>query len=434
MKKRISFKHLAVVVFILLTLVMVPAVYAFDWREGNEIVIGAAEIIDDDLYVAADTFILEGTVDGDLIVIGQKIIISGTVTGDLYAAGQHVIIAGSINDDARITGAVLEIKPQAVIGDDLLAAGYSLDAQADSQIEGTVAFGGKQALLAGSIAEDVFVGSYGLAITGEIDGNVTAEVASQEEELPVDPFSFMSDMPAVPTVAAGLNLDDAAKIGGELEYTTSENIKSPETDGEDGSDRPDRPSRNSAQRFRRPARSSWLARGVRRLVALVLIGLLVISFVPAWVTHPSEKLNVKPWQNLGWGVAVYLCFPIIFAIVSGALLALAGILGVITLGNLSIAVLLLGACAGLATLVIYSLTVFYLTKMMVGYFVGQAVLKQLKAEWCENHTIVLITGLSIIGILISIPVLGGVLRLAITIFGLGTLFVLLREKLFKKAE
>src|SRR5215207_693378 len=80
--------------FLLLTFTR-PA-SAFDGRSGENIVIASDEVIDDDLYVTARTFVLDGTVNGDLIAAGQTITINGTVEGDLMAAGQTIVVNGSV--------------------------------------------------------------------------------------------------------------------------------------------------------------------------------------------------------------------------------------------------------------------------------------------------------------------------------------------------
>ena len=91
----------------LLSLALVTPALAFEGRDGDKVVIAADEVIDDDLYVGANEFILDGTVTGDLIVGGTIITINGTVEGDLWAAGQVIIVNGTVKDDARIAGAGL---------------------------------------------------------------------------------------------------------------------------------------------------------------------------------------------------------------------------------------------------------------------------------------------------------------------------------------
>src|SRR3972149_6919761 len=121
-------KLISVFTILALTLLSIAVpVNAFDGRGGDLVIIGADEVIEDDLYVGANEFVLDGTVRGDLIVGGSSITINGTVEGDLWAAGQIVIINGEVMDDARIAGAGLQVGSGAVIGDHLIAAGASLE-------------------------------------------------------------------------------------------------------------------------------------------------------------------------------------------------------------------------------------------------------------------------------------------------------------------
>ncbi|NOH03260.1 MAG: hypothetical protein HND47_15515 [Chloroflexi bacterium] len=103
-------KYLAVFsIFALLALTIATPALAFEGREGDVVVIEADEVIDDDLYVSANEFTLEGTVKGDLFVAGNVITINGTVEGDLFAGGNSVIINGTVMDDVRIGGAALKL-------------------------------------------------------------------------------------------------------------------------------------------------------------------------------------------------------------------------------------------------------------------------------------------------------------------------------------
>src|SRR5574338_339728 len=83
-----SYRLFAALALLALLLSFATPAYAFDGRTGDNMVIQAGEVIDDDLYVGAQTFTLEGTVNGDLIVGAQTVIINGTVNGDLIAGAQ----------------------------------------------------------------------------------------------------------------------------------------------------------------------------------------------------------------------------------------------------------------------------------------------------------------------------------------------------------
>src|ERR671917_1679185 len=101
MVSRLVFLLLMGFLVVLAVLLLVSPVWAVESRSGNEVVIGADEVIEDDLYVTANEVLVEGTVEGDLIALGSSIAVDGTVAGDLIGAGQSVEIGGTVQDDAR---------------------------------------------------------------------------------------------------------------------------------------------------------------------------------------------------------------------------------------------------------------------------------------------------------------------------------------------
>jgi len=180
-----SGRRLLVVVGVVLLagLVAVSPVWAVEGRGGDQVVVGPDEVIDDDLYVAGGTVTIDGTVKGDVVAVGGQITINGTVEGDLIAAGQAVVIEGTVGDDARIAGQVLMLGANARVADDLIAAGLSLQYKAGSTAGGDLLFAGAQALLAGSVGEDVTGGMGSLELRGTVGGNVDVEVEGDEGAL-----------------------------------------------------------------------------------------------------------------------------------------------------------------------------------------------------------------------------------------------------------
>ena len=124
--------HIAVIVGVSVSVLAVVAagspLGAADFRGGDEVVVAADEVIDDDLYAAGETIRIEGTVRGDVIAAGQQVVISGTVEGDLMACGQAVVVTGRVGDDIRMAGMALQLGDGATVSDDVIAAGFSLEA------------------------------------------------------------------------------------------------------------------------------------------------------------------------------------------------------------------------------------------------------------------------------------------------------------------
>src|SRR5919108_4727578 len=141
----------------LLVLIFTTPASAFDGRSGENIVIQSDEVVNDDLYVTAGTFVLDGTVNGDLIAMGQTLTINGQVDGDVMAAGQTILVNGTVTGAIRMAGSVLLLDEQAHIGGDIIAAGYSLESWGGSVIGQDLVFTGAQILLAGDVARNVQV-------------------------------------------------------------------------------------------------------------------------------------------------------------------------------------------------------------------------------------------------------------------------------------
>lgn len=429
MRRKLTLNRVAFLgALILMLVVFVPTSLALGLRGGERVVIEADEVIDDDYYVVADEFILNGVVKGDLFVGGRKITINGTVEGDLWAVGQWVRINGVVGDDARIGGAVLELGSRAEVVDDLMVAGYSYEAESGSIVGGTFVFAGAQALLAGDIGEDVYVASNGLEIRGRIGGNVKAEVGYAQDVSLLGTSEYWPEMPPVPQVRGGLTLHEDAEIGGSLEYKTVEAITVP-GDVVKGTERfiPDMRERVSEGDFGRALTTYWFWRQTRRFLALVIVALLLAWLAPKWITIPAGKLKVEPGPSLGWGALIWFCFPIALLIVIILIGLVAALLGVVTLGELSGWFVLLSAAALLALIAVYGSVSALLAKILVAYWIGTAILSSTKLADMPKRIWSILLGLAILSVVMAIPCLGTLVGIVVSMFGLGALLLLARE-------
>jgi cytoskeletal protein CcmA (bactofilin family) len=405
-------------------LALTSTALAYDGRGGERVVIAANEVIEDDLYVSASTFVLQGTVKGDVFAVGQTITIDGTVEGDLVAAGQTVTVNGTVSDDARLAGAAVTLGKGAQIGDDAFAFGSSLEAQSGSAVDGSLLFVGYQALLSGIVSGNATVNGNALEVRGQIGGDIKAEVGSTEQGPSVNPMQFVPNMPAVPSVSGGLTVGEGAQIGGDLRYKAPQEADMPSgTVG--GQVRYERlvdetePSRRTpVQRF-----GQWFLRNLRRFLALVVVALLLAWLAPAWIVRPAGRLLTDPWPSLGFGAATLFGFPVAMLVFSTVIVLLAILLGLVTLGNLSASVVWLGIATVVALSVAFGLLVAYVAKIVVAYWGGHVVLKSVNPKWAENRFWSVLLGVVLVAILLSIPFVGWLIGLAITLFGLGTLWL-----------
>jgi len=293
--------------------------------------------------------------------------------------------------------------------------------------------GGYQGLFSGDMAENMWLAGNRVRIEGTVDGNVTADVADPTDGPDFNPGTFNPEMPVVPAIPAGLTLGSEALVDGDLTYTTnrelgfaSERIRGivehrlPAVEEEVTARVKDTPVQLAA---------AWMFDNIRRLVSFIVVGLLLAWLLPVYVVQPADQLQTKPWPSLGWGLVIFLIVPFVVFIVIGIVIAVAVLMGALTLGSLLGAVLSVGGAAVIAAISVYALVLSFATKSVVAYLGGRAILNRLQPEWAQNVIWPLLLGLVILAILFAVPIFGGITEFVVMIFGLGAIFLLLRERL-----
>jgi cytoskeletal protein CcmA (bactofilin family) len=416
----------------LLALAFATPAKAFDGRSGDNVEIKADEVIEDDVYVGANNFVLEGTVKGDLVVFGQTITINGTVEGDLIAAGQSVIINGTVTDDARIAGAELKIGKTAVIGGDVVAGGASLEAQDGSAIEGELVVGAGQTLLEGSITGDVLAGTGSLELNGEFGGDVKAEVGDpQENSMPPSMYMPQANI-QFPTVKPGFNIAEGAKIKGNLEYTQSKDVEIP-ANAVSGKVTRTLPVVDPAVQRANPTPAqkavTWTFDLFRTIVTLILFGLLLGWLAPTFMKSLVEKMQTQPAASLGWGLVAYAAFFFAILVVFVAMVAGGILFGVLTLGGMSGTIIWLGILALFAMIVGFVLVTAFLTKIIVAWLGGKLILARFSPALAEHKVWPLVIGAVLVALVIALPFVGWLFGILVMFIGLGALWIWGRERM-----
>ncbi len=416
----------------LLALAFASPARAFDGRSGDNVEIKAGETIEDDVYITANNFVLEGTIKGDLIVFGETITINGTVEGDLIAAGQSVIINGIVTDDARIAGALLQISETAAIGGDVIAAGASLEAQDGSAIEGELVVGTGQTLLEGNITGDILAGTGALELTGEFGGDVNAQVGDPEAGGPSPSMYMPQSGLNFPTVKPGFTIADGAKIKGNLEYTQSKDIKIPANvvGGKVTRTAPVvDPAKQKAQPTPAQKAMTWIFDLFRTIVTLIVFGLLLGWLAPVLMKTLMEKVQIQPAASLGWGLVAYAAFFFAILVLVVAMIAGGVLFGVLTLGGMSGTIVWVGILAIFAMVLGFVLVTAFLTKIIVAWLGGKLILARFNPALAEHKVWPLVIGVALIALIVALPYIGWLFGVIIMFIGLGALWIWGRELL-----
>ncbi len=407
-------------------------VAAFDGRGGENVLIGKGEVVNDDLYVGADTFTLDGTVNGDVLASGGTLTINGIVEGDLMAAGQTVIVNGHITGSVRMAGAVLFVGEEAKIDGDIIAAGASLETRQGSLVgQDAVVFSG-QTLLAGEIARNAKLFSGGTELRGQIGGNVETEAAEAEHDGP-SPKMWLTDSPIpVPEVSNGLTIDPKAKIGGKLTYTSAKELSIPSgvVAGEIVRLEP------VVEKTVKPTASELvmtaLLNSIRKMVSLILLGLLLGWLFPTFISLNVNQLRTAPLPSFGWGIVTIAAFFFTLTVLIIATVIGAMVFGALTLSGLSVTVVFLGLLGTFILIFGFVLAMSFVAQIIISVLAGKLILAKIKPEWADHKVWPLALGVVLLVTLTTIPVLGWLAGLVAVLMGLGALWSYGKNLLPKK--
>jgi cytoskeletal protein CcmA (bactofilin family) len=399
---------------LLSVLLFVTPGWAMDAASGKQVIIAAGQVINDDLYLAGETILLNGTVKGDAVLAAREITVNGTVEGDLIAAGQVITLNGSVGDDARLAGQALILQPKARIADDAIAAGFSLENQAGSTVGGDLSVFANQALLAGTVKQDAIAATNALELRGNVGRNMRV-IAVGDPHLVEIPFIPQPPVTLAP-VKSGFTLTDTAQIGGKVNYksTVTANIspKAKITGGIVG---------EQLEHRTAPASPVWaVIWQIQRLLALFLVGWLLLRFVPHWTQNLAQRVKSRPLANLGWGILVFVAVGIA-AIAIATVTVLLTILFAITLPSLIPTVLGLGLVANLALAVSFVAFASFVPQIVLSLLAGRWLLQKLQPNTPTQQLLALGIGLLGFVLLTAIPVLGAIVTLIAIFLSLGAL-------------
>ncbi|MGD9093235.1 MAG: polymer-forming cytoskeletal protein [Anaerolineales bacterium] len=432
-----GFSSFLLLVFILL--ISTSPASAVEFRTDDEVIIQAGEVIDDDLYVFAETITVNGTIQGDLIAFGANITLGpeGVVEGDLMSAGQSVTVDGRVEDDSRLAGASLILGNSGQVGDDLIVTGYSLETKPGSKIDGSLFFAGAQALLAGDIAEDVTVNTASLQLNGTVGGDIEAEVGAAGDVPPFSPLMFMPNMPPVPSVPGGLTIGPDANIIGDLTYTAPVESDIP-TGTVDGAVTHQIPAIEEEEAEPEPTTVertfNWLLTLLRSFLTLLVLGLLLVWLLPNFVKGAVDQLQSKPLPGLGWGLVAFFGFFLVILIFVIIVVLASLILGVITLGGLLRSTIAVGTFTTFGLVLAFLIATAYISKILVSFLGGRFILTRINPNWDDSRVWPLVVGVTIFVILAAIPYLGWVINFLVILFGLGALVLLVTQWVRRKPE
>jgi cytoskeletal protein CcmA (bactofilin family) len=425
--KHLQKSALLVFIFTLVVLLFVtfsPA--ASNNADANkQITITANQVIDDDLYLSGETLTIDGTIKGDAVLSGQTITINGAVNGDLIAAGQTITINGVVKDDVRIAGQVLSIGDKAQIADDLIAAGASLESKVGSKVGGDVSFFGAQAILAGTVNKNVLGAMNSLELRGSVGQNMRVTAVGDPNPLKL-PF-IPKPQATIPEIPEGLTILDTAKIAGKLTYQSTKDAQiNPKAQVIGGVVRKKLAYKGRHEGLNastQPQTSTGIIlQQLQRLAALLLIGWLLLRFVPNWTQTLTTTVRARPLSSLGWGLVTVISIVLLLILAPILTVLFSGLLAFV-LPNLVLPIFSIGILFTICISVGFAIFATCVPQIIISFVSGRWLMEHLRPNQVTGKTTSLVVGLLIFVAISLIPVLGGIFELVIILMGLGAIWL-----------
>lgn len=372
--------HICLFVVVLLLLLTPKIAFA---SEQNEF-LATGKVIDSDYIRAAQTIQINGDIHGDAFFAGGVVTVNGKIDGDLFVVGGKVIVNGTVGNSVRIVGGDVTINGP-VGRNALLVCGNCSISKEASVFGSLLVAGGNLEVNTPTIGRGFrFFGSR-LYLNSIV--NNEAYVVADKEFILGPQASISGDLKY--TGSRSVIKESGATVGGTIAYQKSTvNEQYPKFFGAGTI-------LNSFEKIR-PV-TDFAGFVISAVIGFILLGLFAKGFEKG-----ISAIENQPYASLGWGVIAILLVPLV------------AILFALTIVGIPLSILLL----------IVGYVVFLAAKYLMAFFIGRRILM---SKFGERRGWALVLGLFLFYLLGFIPVLGNLIKLLLTLFGLGAIILSYRH-------
>lgn len=399
-------------------------------RSADILTIDADEVIDDDLFVAANTIVINGVVMGDLVAVGSNLMVNGDIHGSILYLGQSFVMNGTVKGTVYTAGTSMTVGPDTEIGRNLLFAGYSYRSEAGSSVARDLLVAGYQATLNGQVHRNVYATLGAFELNGRVGGDVQAVVEPPDETFNPALFVGFNGQPMPPPVQPGMRVGPEAVVEGQIRYTSAREQTAAFASEPRGGVVYTAPAVTTTTTPAQPVNTTltWTLARLRELVTLFLLGALALWLMPKMFTAMGEQVQNHSLFAAAWGILVMLIG------YGGALLvtifvfaAIAG-LAALTLAGLATSFFGLALSTLGFAFTAFSMLVAYGSKLVVLFPVSKWLLEKTIPAWSNFAWVTLMLGVIVFVLLASIPWIGPLFSIVVTLIGLGSIWLGFRNR------
>jgi cytoskeletal protein CcmA (bactofilin family) len=333
-------------------------------------------VVREDLFIAGDTIIIEGSIEGDLYAAARTVIIRGSVRDSATIFAGTVSVDGSVGQG--IHAAVGELIINGMIRGNVVAAARSASLGSEAGIEGDVIITGQKIIVSSPVKGYILGAGNTISINSSISDDASFAVRTltlQENARISGNLMYISEKQAV--------IFPGATVSGKVIHRIPE--------------------------FQEKMRGIFpfvLIAGVLgkifSFVMMVVVGLAFVLIAPKWFFRLSEAIKRYPGPCAGWGALVFFAAPL------GIGLAFLTFVGM--------------ALAVMASMV-YSVAL-YLSQIITALLLGRLLLGIKEETIKPGHLFgSFVLGLFLIRLVRFIPVVGFIVWAVTVLFGIGAFVV-----------
>jgi len=359
-------------------------------------ILASDDVIENDVFTSGPLVKIDGTVNGDVIVLGNQVQVNGTINGSLFVIGQQVVVQGDVAGTTYVGAVSLELGSGTTLERSLYYIGTSLTTQPDSAIQ-----------------RDLNTICLGADLNGTIGRDTRAVIGIQKL------IERVIRLLGVDFLTPGINIRPGAWIplgaAGSLASGMLLHLAQ------------DPAPAGTIDTVRLTA---WLLERLRDFGILLILGGVFYWLFRKPLNQTAQALRARPLPALGIGLLVLLITSNIFLVgllVAGLLFVIGFWLGGLGLWDFTLAFWALTFAALAFFLAALWFLVAYGTKLIVSYLVGSWLFEKLAPIASLPPFLGLVIGLLIYVLLRSIPMLGWVLGVLVTAWGLGACWLAYRK-------
>ncbi len=324
-----------------------------------------------DLFKADNNVNVSEGMDGTGFVAGNIVEVNSKVNGILFTAGNEVSTSGK-SDYAFIAGNIVKVNNHSFR--DGFIAGNSIDLE-NANVERDLYVAGEKININSNIGRNAYLSGRSIIINGRVNGNVTA-------------------------YGENVTIGDNAVITGTLKYSEDSEltISDSATVGEKVVEKNPKVSINTTK-------SNFISKVTNTffdLANILLIGLLIMLFMPKTFEKIKEMKANSILKSLGFGFLTLIAVPI---------------------ASIVLLITVVGISTSIIALLFYFVSI-YLSTVFASYYLANLAI----GNKLNNKYLLFVIGAFLLSVLKLIPFIGTLVSICSLLIGLGLIVILLFDR------